>query len=205
MSQGYSNYPWEIFFQAKKATSPEREINSSHKYSNSWSQPLHSSSYFKPKTCFLCNREGHIARDCFYTTSGEESMLRFRPKTCFLCKQTGHIAKDCHKIRISQENKWNGHSPDRDIISEHDASDSCYQLSDVKQTLLYRFDSLDPISSVDKSHDSIEILLNSHSSPFRRSRSRSRSRSRASDRRKEKDTRAWESGKLHAGYNVSYL
>ena len=43
----------------------------------------------RPVTCFICNKPGHIARDC---TNASE-------RVCFNCDRPGHIASECRQPR----------------------------------------------------------------------------------------------------------
>ncbi|XP_060603795.1 uncharacterized protein LOC132756686 [Ruditapes philippinarum] len=45
------------------------------------------------KTCFICNKAGHLARDCRQNNRSQA------PKVCFICNKTGHIAKDCRQTK----------------------------------------------------------------------------------------------------------
>ena len=53
----------------------------------------------KRTTCFNCNQEGHIIKDCPLNRGESER----RSQTCFLCNQEGHFKQDCpNKLKNPQ-------------------------------------------------------------------------------------------------------
>ena len=48
----------------------------------------------RPMSCYNCNEEGHISRDCPKPREGGGG-----PMSCFNCNEEGHMSRDCPKPR----------------------------------------------------------------------------------------------------------
>ena len=59
-----------------------------------------------PKVCYLCQKPGHIARNCFISKSGQGDVQNSQGKhvpnrkslVCYRCGKEGHIAKFCRTV-----------------------------------------------------------------------------------------------------------
>ncbi|XP_053390040.1 uncharacterized protein LOC128552971 [Mercenaria mercenaria] len=69
---------------------PQRKYNASSSDPSSWTTDEKSG---LRKVCFVCNKAGHLARDC---RQGSKVTV---PKSCFICHKAGHIARDCKQMR----------------------------------------------------------------------------------------------------------
>jgi hypothetical protein len=59
-----------------------------------------------PKVCYLCQKPGHIARNCFISKPGQGDVQNSQGKhipnrqslVCYRCGKEGHIAKFCRTV-----------------------------------------------------------------------------------------------------------
>ncbi|XP_053378778.1 uncharacterized protein LOC128548205 [Mercenaria mercenaria] len=73
-----------------KSVAPQRKHNStSHEQSSRKTEEKNG----LRKTCFICNKAGHLARDC------RQNSRSNTPKSCFICNKAGHLARDCKQMR----------------------------------------------------------------------------------------------------------
>merc|ERR1711953_641858 len=75
------------------------------------------------KKCYICNKEGHLAKDCWFNQQSKQQQIRnefqgFRNEEkkirCFICDRYGHIAKDCWFKEKYQEQKDKGYNREDD-------------------------------------------------------------------------------------------
>ena len=43
-------------------------------------------------TCYICHKQGHVAKDCRLATLGSST-----PRRCYICQKVGHLAKNCYQ------------------------------------------------------------------------------------------------------------
>jgi hypothetical protein len=73
----------------------------------------------EPFTCYKCDGEGHLARNCTTETAGESVIAtgvinKRPPPVCYTCNATGHIARNCTQEKpAAAENSEDPSNPHR--------------------------------------------------------------------------------------------
>ena len=85
---------------ARKQNSMEEKLSASERNNpRGTEQP---STKRERRTCFVCNKQGHIARDCWFKDQRQSTDSRTNANRCHECQGYGHFAKDCANRLNSQ-------------------------------------------------------------------------------------------------------